>query len=65
MDETSASEPLTFTAGSGTFTLTRRKLAVHMVLHEIRHLAQLAYAVRMAGHEPPGTHDIAFFDGIS
>ena len=38
----------------------RRKLATHIVLHEMRHLAQIAYAARVAGHEPPGEHDYFF-----
>ena len=65
MDDAAANETLTFTAKSGTFAMTRRKLAVHMVLHEIRHLAQLAYAARLAGQDPPGAHDLAFFEGIA
>jgi uncharacterized damage-inducible protein DinB len=55
-DET-AGQWMTFTVQSGTFTMTRRKLASHILLHEIRHLAQIAYAARLAGHEPPGEHD--------
>lgn len=51
---------LTFSVQTGTFTMTRRKLAVHILLHEVRHLAQLAYAVRMAGLEPPGAHDLFY-----
>jgi uncharacterized damage-inducible protein DinB len=51
---------MTFTVSSGTFTMTRRKLASHILLHEIRHLAQVAYAARLAGHEPPGEHDFFY-----
>ena len=29
--------------------------------HEVRHLAQLAYAARMAGIDPPGQHDYFAF----
>jgi uncharacterized damage-inducible protein DinB len=46
---------------SGTHTLPRVKLAAHIVLHEVRHLAQLALAARNAGHPPPGEHDLFFF----
>ena len=42
--------------------MPRRKLAVHILLHEIRHLAQLALAARMAGHAPPGEHDLFYFN---
>jgi len=51
---------LTFSVQTGTFTMTRRKLAVHIVMHEVRHLAQLAYAARAAGLEPPGAHDLFY-----
>ena len=59
--DASVSETFTFTGPFGTFTMTRRRLAVHVVLHENRHLAQLAYAARLAGHEPPGEHDLIYF----
>jgi uncharacterized damage-inducible protein DinB len=52
-------------AGIGTFTLSRRRLMTHMVLHEIRHLAQLALAARTAGVEPPGHHDLIWFEAFS
>jgi uncharacterized damage-inducible protein DinB len=41
--------------------MTRGKLALHIVLHETRHLAQVALAARLAGHEPPGSHDYFYF----
>ena len=41
--------------------MTRRRLLMHVVLHEVRHLAQLALAARSAGVEPPGDHDLFFF----
>ena len=41
-------------------TLTARKLAFHMLFHEIRHWAQIATAVRNAGFPPPGFHDLLF-----
>jgi uncharacterized damage-inducible protein DinB len=57
-----ANEALTFTVQSGgPFTMTRRKLATHMVLHELRHLAQVAHAARAAGHPSPGEHDFFYF----
>lgn len=60
MNEETAGQWMTFTVSSGTFTMTRRKLASHILLHEIRHLAQIAYAARLAGHEPPGEHDFFY-----
>jgi uncharacterized damage-inducible protein DinB len=62
LDENTAASQLTFTLRDGsTLSTTRRKLALHIVQHEIRHLAQIAYAARLAGHEPPGKHDLLFF----
>ena len=60
-DDRRISEAITFTLRDGpAFTILRRKLAAHILLHEIRHFAQIAYAVRVAGHEPPGEHDYFF-----
>lgn len=61
MPDATAEATITFTVQTGTFTITRRKLAIHIVLHEIRHLAQLAYAARAAGLEPPGFHDYLYY----
>ncbi len=52
---------LTIAVQSGTQTMTKRRLATHILLHEIRHTAQIAYAVRNAGQEPPGQHDLFYF----
>jgi uncharacterized damage-inducible protein DinB len=59
LDERSGAETISFTVQSapGGVQMTRRKLIVHMVLHEVRHLAQAAYATRCAGQAPPGEHD--------
>jgi len=40
--------------------VTPRKLLFHILLHETRHWAQIALAVRLAGFEPPGEHDLFF-----
>ena len=42
------------------WSMTRRKLLFHILLHEIRHWAQIALAVRLAGLEPPGEHDLFY-----
>ena len=60
LNDQAAGQAFTFTVPSGTFTMSRRKLASHILLHEVRHLAQIAYAARLAGHEPPGEHDIFY-----
>jgi uncharacterized damage-inducible protein DinB len=61
LDDASATEPVTVALKSGTYIMSRRKLLVHLVVHETRHLAQLAYAARAAGLEPPGSHDLFYF----
>ena len=61
LGEDDAAGDLRFTLNVGNFTLKRRELAVNILLHEVRHLAQIALAARLAGHEPPGAHDFLFF----
>ena len=39
---------------------TSRKLLFHILLHEVRHWAQIALAIRLAGLDPPGDHDLFF-----
>ena len=65
LDQAEAEQQITvhIPALGGTFTLPRLKLATHIVLHEVRHLAQLALAARVAGHPPPGEHDLFFYPG--
>lgn len=61
LDARRAGEAITFSLRGGPpLTVFRRKLAAHILLHEVRHLAQIAYAARVAGHEPPGEHDYFF-----
>jgi uncharacterized damage-inducible protein DinB len=62
LDDAAAAQAFTFTIPSGPMTMSRRKLATHVVLHEVRHLAQVALAARAAGVNPPGDHDLFFFD---
>ena len=57
-------EIMTLKLPMGTYQSSRRKLAVHVLLHEMRHFAQIAFAARVAGHEPPGDHDILFYGGL-
>ena len=65
LDETEAREAFTFSIPSGTHTMSRRKLAAHMLLHEARHWAQVAHTARTAGVAPPGEHDLFFFPGMA
>ena len=38
-----AGSPFPFTIPAGPVTMSRRRLATHVVLHEVRHLAQIAH----------------------
>ena len=59
-DAAEAEQPVTAITRAGTQTMKKRRLATHIVLHEVRHLAQIAYAVHNAGHPPPGEHDLFY-----
>ena len=49
-----------FAMQTKTYSLTPRKLLFHIQIHEVRHWAQIAAALRNAGFEPPGDHDLLF-----
>jgi uncharacterized damage-inducible protein DinB len=59
--EAEADTPMTIALQSGTFDTNKRTLATHMLLHEVRHFAQIAFAARAGGAEPPGQHDYFYF----
>ena len=50
----------TFEVRGRSMQASTRKLLFHILLHETRHWAQIAAAVRAAGYEPPGEHDLFF-----
>jgi uncharacterized damage-inducible protein DinB len=60
IDESEAQEPRTFTVRDRPYSMSPRKMLFHLLLHETRHWAQIALAVRLAGLEPPGDHDLFF-----
>jgi uncharacterized damage-inducible protein DinB len=60
LDADVADEVRTFEIRDRTWQLSSRKLLFHLLLHEVRHWAQVALAVRLAGYEPPGEHDLLF-----
>ena len=60
LDDDEADEPRTFLVRNRDYQMTPRKLLFHVLLHEIRHWAQIALAVRVAGLDPPGDHDLFF-----
>lgn len=63
MTEEEGGGTVTFKLPTGPLSITRRRLTAHVLLHEARHLAQLAHTVRLAGFDPPGDHDYLFFPG--
>src|SRR5688572_15237426 len=59
-DDDVADQMRTFEVRDRHWPMTPRKLLFHILVHEIRHWAQVALAVRLAGFEPPGDHDLFF-----
>ncbi|HVX87740.1 MAG TPA: DinB family protein [Gemmatimonadales bacterium] len=55
---------LTFETTGGPITITKRKLALHLPLHEVRHWAQIARTVREHDLAPPGRHDLMFSEVV-
>jgi uncharacterized damage-inducible protein DinB len=63
VDDETAGGTISFKGWDGVqYSMSRRRLLTHIVVHEVRHFAQIALAARLHGHEPPGSHDIAFFE---
>ena len=52
--------PRDVVVASDTYPMSPRKLLFHMALHEVRHWAQIASALRAAGFAPPGDHDLFY-----
>jgi uncharacterized damage-inducible protein DinB len=60
MEAEEADDVRTFEVRGQSFAMSPRKLLFHILVHEIRHWAQVALAVRLAGFEPPGQHDLFY-----
>lgn len=60
LDDDVADQEKSFVVRDGQWLMTPRKLLFHILLHELRHWAQIALAVRLAGFEPPGDHDLFY-----
>jgi uncharacterized damage-inducible protein DinB len=60
IDDDEAREVRTFEVGDQQWEMTPRKLLFHILLHETRHWAQIALALRVAGISPPGDHDLFY-----
>lgn len=64
IDEDVANQVRTFDVQDQQWQMTPRKLLFHILLHETRHWAQIALAVRLAGTDPPGDHDLFYSRAI-
>ena len=64
MSDAEAATVRDFLVQGKNYPLSPRKLAFHILLHEVRHWAQIATAVRNAGFAPPGEHDLFFSDAL-
>jgi len=60
LSDEQADEPRTISVRDREYRMSPRKLLFHILLHETRHWAQIALAVRLAGLEPPGDHDLFY-----
>ncbi len=61
LDDDAADRPFAVIVQSGgEYRISPRKLLFHCLLHETRHWAQIALALRRAGIEPPGNHDLFY-----
>jgi uncharacterized damage-inducible protein DinB len=60
LDDELAEQVRVFDVREQQWPMTPRKLLFHILLHELRHWAQIALAVRLAGYEPPGDHDLFY-----
>ncbi len=64
LGEDEADQVRNFEVRETQWPMTPRKLLFHILLHETRHWAQIALAVRLAGFEPPGDHDLFYSKAI-
>ena len=60
LDDDVADQIRTFEVREQQWPMSPRKLLFHILLHEIRHWAQIALAARVNGLEPPGDHDLFY-----
>ena len=64
LDEDDAAQMRTFEVRDQQWPMSARKLLFHILMHEIRHWAQIGLAVRLAGIEPPGDHDLFYSQAL-
>jgi hypothetical protein len=64
LEDDAADEERAFVVRDREWSMTPRKLLFHILLHELRHWAQVALAVRIGGFEPPGDHDLFYSNAL-
>ena len=64
LDEDVAGQIRTFEVRERSWSMSARKLLFHILVHEIRHWAQIALAIRSEGLEPPGDHDLFYSSAL-
>ena len=64
LDDDVAGQVRLFEVRDQQWPMSARKLLFHILMHEIRHWAQIALAVRLAGLEPPGDHDLFYSSAL-
>jgi len=64
LGDAAAATPRRLAYRDGNFTLTPRKLLLHITVREIRHWARVATAARNAGLVPPGRHELFHGDAL-
>jgi uncharacterized damage-inducible protein DinB len=64
LDDDQADAIRTFNVRDQDWAMSPRKLLFHILMHETRHWAQIALAVRLAGFDPPGDHDLFYSSAL-
>jgi uncharacterized damage-inducible protein DinB len=64
LDEDAADDIREFDVRERRWRMSSRKLLFHILLHETRHWAQIALALRQAGYDPPGDHDLFYSSAV-
>ncbi len=64
-NENDLAKVLTFpTRTAGTLSASKRKCFVHVLLHGVRHWAQMANTLRIRGYKQDWMHDLLFTDAL-
>ncbi len=63
-DDAALERELTLRVRGLRLTASARKMVAHMLVHGVRHYAQLAMKLREQGHRAPGEHDLITAEGF-